>query len=563
MGVNPSKPSMPNLLNIQLPESVRAAALEAVSRNEIRRSLKAWCKRVGYTPAFHHEVMIANLELAARGKLKRLLIMMPPGSAKSTYTSKTFVPWYLGQDCLYPDVGANTILACSYSKDLVTGFGRDARNLVKLYGQQLGYTLADDSQAADEWETITSNNHRGRYFCAGTGAGIAGHRATLGLIDDPIADQVHAMSKTERDKLRNWWINDFLPRLLPDAPVVLVCNRRHMEDLAGWLLETEGERWTVLDFPLLARENDVLGRPSIDLALLDRMDNGDLKPGELSAIYETSIKPSLLWNSWFNQSTIETAIKDPRTFCTLWQQRPTPEQGNYFKKEYLQEYTPDMLPKTGLRIYVGSDHAVSTRETANRTCLLPVGVDNDGNIWVLPDIFWKIAGPGECVEAMLDLAARRTPAVWWAESSHITMALKPLIQKRQRERGPYFYIEEVTSSRDKRTRASSMNGRCMARKVFFPSFCHWWPEALHELLHFTGSGADKSDDFVDALSEIGMGLDRMTNGSIRHQSAQTAEADIKAAMEDLCPSKLTFAWMKRSSERAERRANRSMHIGVK
>jgi predicted phage terminase large subunit-like protein len=553
--VNPIPLNQRDLTPIALPDHVRQAILESQSRSLIRRSLKAWCLKIGYTPAKHHDIIIDKLEQVASGKIKRLLIMMPPGSAKSTYVSKAFPSWYLGQTSLYEkqNVKANSILACSHSKDLVVGFGRTCRNLVSNYGQTLGYTLAPDSQAADEWETITESNARGRYFCAGVGAGIAGHRATLGLIDDPIGDEVHAMSKLERDKLRSWWVNDFLPRLLPDAPVVLVCNRRHMEDLAGWLVATEGDRWTVLDFPLLARENDVLGRPPIDMALLDRMDNGDLKQDELTHIFETCIKPSLLWNDWFNQSTLETALKDPRTFCTLWQQKPTPESGNFFKREWIREYSASDLPKELTRVYVGSDHAVSEKETANRTCMIPAGVDTFGNLYILPDIFWKIAGPGESVEAMIDMAIRRTPATWWAERGHISMALSPLIQLRQRERGCYFYIEEVVSSKDKRTRATSIAGRMQAGKVFFPSYTHWWPEALHELLSFTGSGADKADDFVDALSEIGQGLDRMTKNGGR---VSNTEDTLKKALDEIMPSTITHAWFKRSSERLKRHESR-------
>jgi predicted phage terminase large subunit-like protein len=541
-----------NASNIQLPDHVRAAALELLERSEIRRSLKKWAIKIGYIPAYHHQVMIAHLEKVAWGKIKRLLIMMPPGSAKSSYGSVAFVTWYLNQPSLYADVPVNSILACSYSKDLVVGFGRDCRNHVENYGNVLGYTLAPDSKAADEWQVVRPDGLRGRYFCAGTGAGIAGHRATLGLIDDPVGDETKARSKIERTTLIRWYINDFYPRLLPDAPIVLICNRRDEEDLAGYLLQTEPSEWTVLDFPLLARENDVLGRPPIDFTLLDRLENGTIPASEIDSVYEDKIKPSLLWNTWFNKSTIKGAIKDARTFATLWQQRPTPESGDFFKKEDICEYTPDQLPKDGLRIYIASDHAVSEAETANRTCLLPVGVDDSDNIWILPDIFWKVSAPGDVVEAMLDMAARRQPSVWWAEKGHISMALKPLIEKRQRERGPYFYIEEVHPGRDKRTRASAIKGRMQAHKVFFPAFCHWWPDALHELMSFTGSGSDKSDDFVDALAHIGMGLNRMTSGRRTvNQEELNAQCE-REQIETLSPSRLTMKWIKDSANRLER-----------
>ena len=533
-------------------EQILQATNELRDRREIRRSLTAWSKKIGFIPARHHQVLIDFLEKVARHEIKRLLVMMPPGSAKSRYGSIAFVSWYLAQECKYENVPANSILACSYSKDLVVGFGRTCRNHVDTFGKVLGYTLAPDSKAADEWEIIKSDGKRGRYFCAGTGAGIAGHRATLGLIDDPIGTEEDANSKVERTKVIQWYNNDFLPRLLPGAPVVLICNRRHEEDLAGYLLTTEGDKWTVLKFPLLARDNDVLGRPPVNLTDVDLMCDKNTPKEKQAEIYENKVKPSLLWPEWFDRSIIEIAFKSALTAAGLYQQEPTAETGDVIKREWIQTYTPDMLPQA-MSIYVGSDHAVSDNQKADLTCLLPVGVDDKGNVWILPDIFWKTAGPAECVEAMLDLAARRTPRTWWAERGHITKSLKPFIEMRQRQRGPYFYIEEVTSSVDKLTRAQTTVALMSQRKIFWPAFCHWWPDALHELMAFTGSGNDKHDDLVDALSEVTQGLNRMVMGKKPEptpvQQVEQDEQQRQAMWAEYCPPKITFGWMKKSSER--------------
>ena len=532
---------------------VAAATQELLDRREIRRSLTAWARKIGFEPAHHHQVLINFLERVARGEINRLLVMMPPGSAKSRYGSIAFVSWYLAQECRYESVPANSILACSYSKDLVVGFGRTCRNHVDTFGNVLGYTLAPDSKAADEWEIIKADGKRGRYFCAGTGAGIAGHRATLGLIDDPIGTEEEANSKTHRNKLKDWYNNDFLPRLLPGAPVVLICNRRHEEDLAGYLLATEGSEWTVLKFPLLARGNDALGRPEVNMSDVDLMCDPLLSPSESDTIYETKVKPSLLWNNWFNKSIIKIAFKDALTAAGLYQQEPTAETGDVFKREWIQTYTPDMLP-SDLSIYIGSDHAISEREKSDLTCLLPVGLDSKGNLWILPDIFWKVAGPEECVEAMLDLAERRQQRTWWAESGHITKGLKPYIQVRQRERGPYFYIEEVTSVHDKLTRAQASKALMSSHRIFWPSFAHWWSDALHELMAFTGSGNDKHDDLVDALSEVTQGINRMVMGKKPQPNPiEQKQIDVEANQKiwaEYAPAKITFGWVKKADKRA-------------
>jgi hypothetical protein len=63
---------------------------ESALRDRIRGNLVDWATEVmtssGLTPAAHHRFLLKNLDLITVGKTKRLLVLMPPGSAKSTYT---------------------------------------------------------------------------------------------------------------------------------------------------------------------------------------------------------------------------------------------------------------------------------------------------------------------------------------------------------------------------------------------------------------------------------------------------------------------------------------------
>jgi predicted phage terminase large subunit-like protein len=433
---------------------------------------------------------------------------MPPGAAKSTYTSKAFPSWYLGRR------PGNSILACSYSKDLAVVFGRSSRNYVETYEQVLGYKLSGDSRAADEWETSTG----GRYFCAGVGAGIAGHRADLGLIDDYLGSQEDADSKTIRDKQYQWFIQDFYPRLKPTASIIIIANRRHEDDLVGRLLSTEVEgspirpdQWEVVRLPFFAEDNDPLGR----------------------AVGER------LWPEWFTQDMADSVNRMvPRVKAGLYQQRPAPEEGDYFRREMLVGYTLDQLPKN-LRIYCSSDHAVSEEDGANRTCLLPVGVDSDGVIWILPDVWWKKAGPIEIVDNFIAVMKRREPLIWWAEKGHISKSLGPFLRERMLEEEVYGYIQEVTPVRAKDVRARSIQGRMALGTVRFPKFASWWEEAEHELLTFPGG---KSDDFVDALAHIGMGIGSLTKAS---KAIQPKNEDVNL------PFVPTMKWLRRMHDLAQ------------
>src|ERR1017187_3556909 len=70
---------------------------ESVSRERIRTSLIDWATDVmissGLAPAAHHRFLLDNLDQIAEGKIKRLLVLMPPGSAKSTYASVNSDLW--------------------------------------------------------------------------------------------------------------------------------------------------------------------------------------------------------------------------------------------------------------------------------------------------------------------------------------------------------------------------------------------------------------------------------------------------------------------------------------
>lgn len=429
---------------------------------------------------------------------------MPPGAAKSTYTSVLFPPWYLAQN---PN---KCILACSYSYDLIEGFGRRCRNIIKQRGQILGYSLATDSKAAGEWETTNG----GRYFCAGVGAGIAGHRADLAFIDDPIGSEQDANSAAFREHLWAWYVNDFVPRLKPGASRVIIANRRHEEDLVGLLLAREPGEWRVIKLKRIAEEEDPLGR----------------KPGER------------LWPEYFTEKMTAEAMRN-RGASGLQQQEPSPAEGNFYKAEDLDNniyHSVNDLPNN-LNIYVGSDHACSDEQLRNNdlTCCIPVGVDAQGHIWILPDVYWKRRDTLEVTKAMLALGKSRTPLYWWAEKGQISKSIGPFLRKMMQEENNFFNIIEVQSTRNKMSRAQSIQAKTAANQVHFPAWCEWWTKARHELLSFPNT---KHDDFVDALSEIGMGL----------QSLVKATPEPQEEHYDRSPPALTMKWLKDSAGRKAR-----------
>ena len=460
-------------------------------------------KKVGRSPALHHKLIIHSIEKLLSGELSKrnLMLLMPPGSAKSSYTSVLLPAFYLNSE-QYP---TELMLACSYSYTLIEGFGRHARDIVSEESNILGVSLSKTSSAAGDWRTTKG----GGYFCAGVNAGIAGHRARLGLIDDYLGSEEEADSQVIRDKNWSWYWNDFVPRLLPNANQILIANRRHEDDLVGRLLQDEGDSWFVIRLPMLAEQDDPLGR-----SVGDR-----------------------LWPEWFTEEQVRQAKKLPRTWAGLYQQRPAPEEGNFFNKNTIIEYKLNELPKN-LRMYAASDWALRKGDQNDKTCHMIGGVDEEGRLWIV-DWFWGKLDTFESTQKMFDLNRQYKPAIWWHGRENITGSIGPFIYQKMRDDGEYIVIDELSEARDKVSKAQAIKGWMGAKMVMFPSFLPEWGDALHEILTFPGG---THDDFVDTLAKFGQGLNLMNSASIKSS---------KKSLEDILNPRLTWGWMERSSKRRE------------
>jgi len=450
--------------------SRQEAAKELLRRRAIRRSLTEYCRLCGFEPARHHQLLIGKLEAVARGDIPLLAVFMPPGSAKSTYASVLFASWLMQWHW--------NVLAASHTTELAEKWGRRVRNLVSEHSQILGVNLAPDSQAAGRW-ALTSG---AEYYAAGVGTGIAGFRAKIGLIDDPIRSRQDADSELIRDRIWEWYINDFRTRLVPGARQILIQTRWHEDDLAGRALQHND--WEVISLPAIAEGlDDPLGR----------------QPGEP------------LWadgDYGYGQQLVELqANTPPRTWSALYQQRPAPEEGDYFKSEWLKTYTK-LPPKTEMRVYGGSDYAV-TADGGDYTVHAVVGIDPEGRMYLL-DLWRKQAASDVWVEAFCDLVIEHKPLGWAEESGQIKSGVGPFLEKRQRERRAFVAREQFPTRGDKAIRAQSIRGRMAIDGLYLPENAPWLATFKSELLSFP---AGKHDDQVDAIGLVGQLLDKMVSGS--------------------------------------------------
>jgi predicted phage terminase large subunit-like protein len=430
-----------------------------------------------FEDAKHHRAIAKALEQVAKGKIRRLIVTLPPRHGKSEMISRRFIPWLMGKDPY------KSIIFATYNEDFAQDFGADCRSIMAAPQFNQVFPKFGFRQGGASKSRIQTENG-GMSVFVGRGGSITGRGGDVLVVDDPIKDSVEAQSPTLRETLWSWFTQVFMTRLMTEkSKVVIVTTRWHEDDLVGRLTDPsnphytqeECSKWKIINLPAFARENDPLKR----------------KEG------------AVLWPERFNTEFLEAQRNlDPRGFSALYQQQPSPEDGDLFQRENIQYYEKRNLPKD-LRIYAASDHAVGIDKTRHDlTCLLIVGVDEQDDIYLI-DCYWARSPSDVVVKAMLELIKRHKPLIWWAEKGHISKAIGPFLRKRMYETKTFCRIEEVTPVANKVQRAQSIIGRMAMKKVYFPKVAGWGQKAVDEVLKFPNS---RHDDFVDTLSWIGMGL---------------------------------------------------------
>lgn len=441
-------------------------------RREVRASPVDWTRKLGFEPAAHHRLILQEMEdLWDSVSYDTLLIFAPPGSAKSHHVSVAYPPYWLAKN------PTGKILAASHSIDLAKRWGGRVRNIVAEHGPTLDIELSTDSTAADRWALATG----AEYMAAGVQKGIAGFRADLGIIDDPFGLKEDAYSQRTREKVWDWYLNDFSARLTPHAKRVVMHTRWHEDDLAGRIMEQAkitGEPVRVVRLPAVAEPNDPLGR-AVGEYLWDDPKGYD-------------------YGKFLRRRKTELA---PLEWAAVYQQNPVSEEGNFFRKEWFKYY--DVLPK-GVRKYGASDYAV-TADGGDFTEHGIAAIDADGNLYI--DDWWRgQTAPDVWIDVMLDMAAGHEIFAWAEESGVIKKSVGPLIDRRMNERNIHFPRREFVSATDKPTRARTIQGRMAAGKVLFRRHSVWRMAFEAQILAFP---AGKTDDAVDVLSLFGRMLDRM------------------------------------------------------
>lgn len=456
-----------------LPEGERAGLLEmaqqysdALMREKCHKNFLEFVKAMwpGFIFGRHHSVMAKKFEEIAAGKLKRLIINMPPRHTKSEFASYLLPAWFLGK---YPN---KKVIQCSNTAELAVGFGRKVRNLVdgETYAKIFpNVALRHDSKAAGRWAT----NAGGDYFAIGVGGTVTGKGADLLIIDDPHSEQEAALAAGDPgiyDKVFEWYSSGPRQRLQPGGSIVVVMTRWGKRDLTGQVIKSAaqrgGEEWEVIEFPAILPSGNPLWPEFWNYEELDSL--------------RTEL-PNSKWQAQYQQNpTSDTSAIVKREWWQIWEDEDPPSceytlmsWDTAFEKNNRADYSACTL-------WGVFDHPDETGTIQSNLILLNAFRDR----MEFPELKkcaidnWKEWSPDSVI---IEKKASGAPLIYELRAMGIP-------------------VQEYTPVRgnDKISRLNAVSDLFASGRVWAPG-TRWADEVIDEVASFP---AGEHDDYVDAVS---------------------------------------------------------------
>jgi predicted phage terminase large subunit-like protein len=443
------------------------------------------------------------------GRLSQLVIVAPPGHAKSTYWSVAFPAWFLGRD---PN---RVVIAAGNTEDMVAPFSKAVRELIMnspAYRQVFPEARVDTrlGEAYTHWylRAQAHGQHDPNYNCAGIGGSVVGRRADCIILDDPIKIPQQVATEAQREAIAEWfWKALYTRRRTPSSPVVVIGTRWHEDDLLGRLI---GRRdWKVVEFPAISTGEDGEERalwpvrfPIEALRLLRDPERG-IGSRDFSCLYMGNPLPAgggIIKGEWAERRWPRD-VPEPM-LPGFWDEG----RGQYIEYSDREREEAGRAGRPVIEVVVQAwDVAESPSQGADFSAVVTVGMDQHGRKFAL-DAWWGRESAPQLERRMVELYHRWRPMDVLVEQASSGTALLQAIQEAHYE----LPFEAVRADGNKALRLEAVARQFEAGEVFFPDTGRMmptakragrgerpWPDALISLV--VGFPGAEVDDPVDAL----------------------------------------------------------------
>jgi predicted phage terminase large subunit-like protein len=401
-----------------------------------------------------------------------IMVNVPPQHGKSMHITETFPSFFMGN---FPTEGC---IEVSYNDTFASKFGSKNKDKITEHGEELfSIRVSKDTNAKGEWEIIdakTGKKTRGGMISRGIMSGITG--SSLGdciIIDDPIKNREEANSEVIREKHWSEWVDSIVSRIHPGAIVIIIMTRWHEDDLCGRLLSPEKGPvlpWKRINLPLECDEKHIA-------------DEGN------------PLKRSLgepLWPERYGMAFVAERKAFPSSFNSLYQGRPTAQEGNMLKRYWWKYY--DVLPNR-MDIKILSVDASFKDTSDSAKCSIQVWGRHDGYIYIIDNITARMDFV-TTVQAIINIL-RKHPDIGAkyiedkANGSAIINVLNLKI-------GGFIPVKADSGTGGKEARVSAITPWIESGNVWVPRHAEWTNDFVEECASFP-NGTYK--DQVDAMSQ--------------------------------------------------------------
>lgn len=463
-----------NLKKVRLPsaEKIRKEILRRKLESDFLAFVKYMFKHeynMEFIESWHHKTLCTVMEKIYKGKLRNVIINISPRQGKTEIVVKMFIAWTLAK------APHSKYIHLSYSQELALDNSSQAKELVMsdTYQNLWPVVLKSDAKGKGKWYTEDGG---GVYATAAGGAVTgfgAGHSADdFGgaiLIDDPLKSS-DASSDTIRTTINDRFNNTIKSRLNNPSktPVILVQQRLHEDDMAGFLLNNGSE----------------LKFEHINLPSINEDGPSEYDPREIG---------EALWPAKHTVEMLEQMRKyDPKTFAGQYQQSPMVQDGNIISRNDLMFYK-DIPMNQVSKIILSWDFTFKDSKNSDFVVGTAFGLYKN-NIYLLDCTRARMSFT-KSLDAMKSMVEKypKYHALLVEDKANGSAIIDTA--KRQLRK-----IIPINPDGSKQERFEACAPLFEAHNIFFPdkSIAPWIDEFTNELLIFPNA---KHDDRVDSLTQ--------------------------------------------------------------